>query len=144
MSVDRMKLIVRDAHDALMKGDVEKFVSLCSEDVTYIDPAGEFKGLDQIRRWSKWLYGWFPKLTFKETGLIVEENKLVHEYVFEGTTKDGLTARFPGVAIYEFKDEKIQQIRNFYDVLTIAKQVAKGVAKISVSSIDKTFRKDLL
>jgi len=143
MSVDRLKALVRDAQDALMKGDVERFVSLCSEDVAFIDPAGEFKGLDGIRLWSRWLFSWFPRLTFKEAGLIIEGNRVVHEYVFEGRTKEGLSARFPGVAIYEFKGEKIQQIRNFYDVLTIAKQISKGLAKRAVSSIDKRFKKGL-
>jgi len=144
MSVTEMKASIRSVHENIMKNDVEKLLPLFAEDVTLISPGVTLKGHDGVRRWMKWLYFDFPKLTLKETSLIIEENKAAHEYVLEGTTPEGQTVSFDGVAIYEFKDGKILTCRIYYDVLTIAKQVVKGfIAKRAVKSMVDQYEKGL-
>ena len=137
-----MKAAVRGVHEAIMKNDVEKLASFFEDDASVTDPVGTMKGREGVRRWMKWISGKFPKVALRETRLIVEGNVAAHEYALEGTTPDKMTVSSPGVAVYEFKDGKIQHVRNFYDQLGIAKQLAKGVlAKKAVKSIEDQFKK---
>jgi hypothetical protein len=60
----------------------------------------------------------------------------------QGTTPNKATVSFPGVVLYEFKKGKISHVRNSYDQLGIAKQVAKGVlAKKTINSIQDQLKK---
>ena len=57
----------------------------------------------------------------------------------EGMRYEGLV-----MCVYEFSDEKIQQVRTVYDRLLVAKQVAKGwLAKWVVGLIVKNAEKEL-
>ena len=142
MSVEEMKSAVRGVHEAIMKNDVEKFASFLTDDATVTDPVGTLKGREGAKRWVKWISGNFPKVVLKETRLIVEGNVAAHEYTMEGTTPEKVTVSFPGVVMYEFKDGKISNVRNFYDELTIAKKLARGMlAKKAVKSIEDQFKK---
>ena len=57
----------------------------------------------------------------------------------------GIKGEIPAVCIYEFKNDKIQNIRGFFDRLALAKQGAKGpiekmVVNMVVNSMEKGFR----
>ncbi|MGQ9543195.1 MAG: nuclear transport factor 2 family protein [Candidatus Bathyarchaeia archaeon] len=144
MSVEDVKAAVRGVHDAIMSNDVERFISFFAEDATLTDAAGILKGPDGLRLWMKWLYSNFSRMILKDKRLIAEGDSAAHEYLLEGATPEGSTVSFSGVAIYEFKDGKIQHIRNFYDVLGIAGQVAKGwMARRAVNSIEEQFKRGL-
>ena len=142
MSVEEMKSTIRGVHEAIMKDDVEKLASFLTDDTTVTDPVGTLKGREGAKRWMKWISGNFPKVVLKETGLIVEGNLAAHEYTMEGTTTEKVTVSFPAVVMYEFKDGKILNVKNFYDQISIAKRLAKGVlAKKAVKSIEDQFKK---
>jgi hypothetical protein len=56
----------------------------------------------------------------------------------------GIKGQVPAVCIYEFKNDKIQNIRGFDDRLTIAKQGAKGpFEKMMVNMIVNNLEKGL-
>ena len=74
---------------------------------------------------------------------MVQENKGVHEDVIAGTM-EGMKFEGLAVCVYEFSDEKIQELRTVYDRLLMAKQVAKGwLAKTVVNLVVKKAEKGL-
>lgn len=144
VKVEEMKVAIRSVHESVMKKDVEKLLSLFTEDVILMCPGVTLKGLEGAKRFMKWWGAQFQKFTTETTSLTIEGERAAHEYVLEGTTPEGLTVRFDGVAIYEFKDGKILRIRNYFDVLTVAKQVVKGfIAKRAVKSVIDRYEKGL-
>jgi hypothetical protein len=75
---------------------------------------------------------------------MVKGNKAVSQYNLVGKTKDGMKFEVPGVCLYEFKDEKIQQHTTIFDRLLLVKQVAKGIAaKRIVNSVVNRAEKGL-
>jgi ketosteroid isomerase-like protein len=151
MSEERRKSIktlayegaIRGIQEALNSRDVEKAVSFFADDATMIVCEGTFKGRDEIKRRFTWfLQQWSDlKVTGKE--LILEGNRVAHEYVIEATTREA-KGRFPGVAIYAFEYGKVQQVHDYYDRLSIAHQLSKGwVARTMVSSIVERMEKGL-
>jgi hypothetical protein len=77
-------------------------------------------------------------------GIMVKGNKAVSQYTLEGKTADGMKFEVPGVCLFEFKNEKIQQHTTIVDRLLLAKQVAKGtVAKTLAGSIVNRTEKGL-
>jgi len=71
-------------------------------------------------------------------------NKAVSQFTIEVKTLDGIKYEVPGVCLYVFKNEKIQQHWSISDRLSAAKQAAKGtVAKRVVSTIVNSWEKGL-
>jgi ketosteroid isomerase-like protein len=79
MSVEDMKTAIRGVHEAIMKNDADKLISLCADDVIVIDSVGMLKGREGVKRWMKWISGNFPRVMLNETRLIVEGNVAAHE-----------------------------------------------------------------
>jgi len=145
MSKEEMKRVIYGAQEAIMKNDAGKLASIFTEDSTAAFPMEiAFKGPESAKTYLNWIYSEFTKLTLKETGLVIEGNRAAYEYVLEGTTPEGLAVSIPGVAIYEFKDGKVRSTRSYYDVLSMAKQAAKGwLAERAIRSIEKQYKKGL-
>jgi ketosteroid isomerase-like protein len=151
MSEERRKSIktlayegaIRGIQEALNSRDVEKAVSFFADDATMIVCEGTFKGRDEIKRRFAWLLQQWSDLKVTEKELILEGNHVAHEYVIEGTTREG-KGSFPGVAIYAFGNGKVQQVHDYYDRLPIARQLAKGwVARRIISSVIEQMEKGL-
>ena len=143
MSTEEIKKTLRSIHEALNKRDVDKAVSFFAEDAIQIIPEGTFKGKNEIKRYFTWLLKQYTKLTLTETEIIVEGNKAAHVYVIEGTTTRG-KERVPCVSVLEFKNGKVQHLSSFYDRLSIAKQMARGVIQTrTVNAIVKRMDKGL-
>lgn len=128
MSEKKIESIIRDMFDAFAKGDVEKTLSYFTEDAIWVAPEGTFKGREELKRFLTWSVQTVPEKKQRDMGIgiMVKGNKAVWEYVFEGVTSDGRKLEIPGVCVYEFSGEKIQQHRAFYDRLTAAKRAARG------------------
>lgn len=134
---------IRGIHEALNNRDVEKAVSFFADDATMITGEGTFKGREEIKRRFTWFLQQWSELKVTENRLILEGNRAAHEYVIEGTTREG-KGRFPGVAIYAFGNGKVQQIHDYYDRLSIAEQLAKGwLARRTVGSVTERMEKGL-
>jgi hypothetical protein len=67
----------------------------------------------------------------------------VIEHNISGTT-NGMKWESPAVCIYEFKNEKMANVRAFYDALSQSQQAAKGIfAKWAVNAVVNGSRKGL-
>jgi len=130
MSEEMIESAVRDFVEAYVKRDVEKMLSLLTEDAVWVLPEGTFKGKEEVKRFLTWDAQITPDVKLRDAGIgiMVKGNKAVWEWVFEGSTPDGRRCReIPGITVFEFSGEKIQQQhRMYYDRLSMAIQMAKG------------------
>ena len=130
MSEEKIESIVRDFVEAYARRDVEKMLSMLTEDVTWVQPEGTFKGKEEVKRFLSWHVQAAPEFKIKDAGIgiMANGNKAVYEHVFEGSTPDGSKyTGIPAITVFEFSGERIQQQhRLYYDRLTMAKQMTKG------------------
>jgi limonene-1,2-epoxide hydrolase len=143
MSADDPRQVLRSIHEALNKRDVDKAVSFFADDVVSVGPNGTFKGKAEVKRYFELMLHQATEFKLTETGIYAEGNVVTHEYVIEETVKEGKMSS-PSVAVAEIKNGKVQRIRDYYDRLAVAKQLAKGVfATRTVNSIINQMEKGL-
>jgi ketosteroid isomerase-like protein len=146
MSEEKIESAIRGLLAAVEKKDVEKALSFATEDAVWFAVEGTFKGKKEWKRYLTWMAMQVKDVKFKDAGIgiMVKGNKAVFQYTYEGTTTDGMKFEVPGICLYEFKNEKIQQHYAVVDRLLFAKQVAKGtVSKRLVGSMVKRWEKGL-
>jgi hypothetical protein len=145
MTEEQMKAAIRGFLQSSMAGDVTKALSFLADDVVYVVPEGTFKGTAEMKRYMAWNNQMVKdgKATETGIGIIIHGNIGVIEHNLSGTIK-GIKGEILAVCIYEFKDDKIQSIKGFYDRLGMAKQGAKGwLAKWMVNTIVSQAEKGL-
>jgi len=117
---------------ALETKNLEKALSFISEDAVWNTNEGTFKGKEEWKRYLTWMAnGEVAEARFVDAGLgvMVKGNNALSQYNLVGKTKNGMKFEVPGVCLYEFRNEKIQQHTTIYDRLSLAKQVTKGIAE---------------
>jgi ketosteroid isomerase-like protein len=131
--------------EAILKKDVEKMLTYFWDDATLQTPDGTFKGKDQLRRLFKAETQW-PDVNVTDygIGLMFKGNLGIYEFDQEATYQ-GKKFKVHGASLGEMKDGKFQNMRNYYDRLSIAKQVVTGwMATRAVNSLvngmEKPFR----
>jgi ketosteroid isomerase-like protein len=145
MSEEQMKATIRGFLKSIMEGDMPKSLSFLTQDVVWVAPQGIFKGSAEVQKYLTWMkqIAKDSKITETGIGILVQGNTAVIEHNLAGTT-NGMKWEIPAMCIYEFRDEKIQNMRSFYDTLAQAKQVVKrGIPKMAVNSIVKATVKGL-
>ena len=144
MSQQKMSGTVHGIHEAMVKKDIEKLLSFFTDDARLISSEGTFIGKKEIGRYFTWMSEPYEETTSTTVNLIVQGDKAAHEYVIEATSADGTRVSLPGVAMYDFKDGKAQEIRGYLDRLMMAKQVVKGwFPKRIINTIVKQAEKGL-
>jgi uncharacterized protein (TIGR02246 family) len=146
MSEKKIESIIRGFVEAVAKRDADKTLSFLAEDAVWVAPEGTFKGKKEIKRLLTWMAQSARDTKFRDTGIgiMVKGNKAVYEYVIEAVTSEGMKYETPGVCVYEFSGEKIEQHRALYDRLSVAKQVGKGpFAKRVINYMIKRWEKGL-
>jgi len=130
MSEGKIEGAISGWEAALEKKDVEKALSFVAEDAVWFTNEGTFKGKQEWKRYLTWMWKNIADAKFNEAGIgvMVKGNKAVSQYTLEGKTTDGMRFEVPGVCLYEFKNEKIQQHTTILDRLLLAKQAVKGIA----------------
>ncbi len=144
MAGEKIATIMRDFVKTLETGDVEKGLSFLTEDAVWVNPDGTFRGKDELRRYLTNMAQTMQDVKVTETGngIMVQGNKAFFEHVISGTVQG---QRFKGLAIcaYEFKGDKLQEVRTAYDRLLMAQQAATGLGKWLVNLIVKQAEKGL-
>ncbi len=145
MSEEQMKTAIRGFLKSIMEGDVTKSLSFLTQDVVWVAPQGTFKGSAEVQKYLAWMkqIAKDSKITETGIGILVQGNTAAIEHNIAGNTND-MKWEIPAMCIYEFKNEKIQNMRSFYDTLAQAKQVVKrGIPKMAVNSVVKATIKGL-
>lgn len=128
MPEKKIENLIRGVAEAFMSRDMEKFLSFFAEDGVWVVPEGSFRGKEEIERFLTRLDQVVPDRKSRNTGIgiVVKGNVAVWERVEEAVTSDGRRSEVPGVSVFEFSDDKIQQLRVYVDRLSVAKQAARG------------------
>jgi len=123
-----LKTTIRNMLEAFNKKDLKSMLSYFADDATYVRPEGIFRGKEEIGRYYAWTFSNFSELTLAEKGIIAEGDKAVLEFVMEGISVrgGGRNLRLAGLDLFEFKNEKVQQLHIYQDRLSTAKQLANG------------------
>jgi ketosteroid isomerase-like protein len=128
--------IMREFAKSLETGDVEKSMSLFTDDAVYDTPYGPYKGKEAIRQFltamSRNMKG--VKVTESGNGIIVQGDKAFFEHVLGGTYQ-GKKYEMLGICAYEFNGDKIKAMRTVFDRLLTAQQVAPWFAGPMVNMI---------
>jgi len=146
MSEEKIESVIRGWRAAIEKADVEKALTFVAEDAVWVTNEGTFKGKEEWKRYLTWMAKVNTDVKFKDAGIgiMTKGNKAVSQYTMEAKTLDGMKFEVPGICIYEFKNEKIQQHWSVSDRLSIAKQGAKGtVDKRVISAVVNRMEKGL-
>ena len=145
MSNEKIAGIMRDFVASLEKKDLEKALSFLTEDATWVTPHGTYKGKEEIRRSLKWEFALAQeeKVTESGHGIMVQGDISFYEH-FITLVVEGKKAEFLAMCAYEFKDDKIKNLRSVYDRLSLAKQLARGwLPQRIVNSVVKQVEKGL-
>ena len=128
MEFGGLESIIHNIFEAFNKSDLTRMISFFADDATFIRPEGTFRGKEEIRRYYTWQFSNYSEQTITEKSFIVEGNKAVLEFVSEGTSirGGGKKQKLPGLALFEFRNGKVQQVHDYYDRLLIAQQLASG------------------
>ena len=145
MTEQQIKDGIRGFLKAVTDGDTKTALSLLSDDAVWVAPQGTFKGKSEIEKLISWVYRVNKDNQVKETGIgIITQGDIgVIEHKLSGIYS-GKKWEVPAVCIYEFKNNKIANMRGFYDQLSIAQQAAKGMfAKWAVNAVVNATSKGL-
>ena len=137
--------MMHDFVTALTKGDVEKALSFCAEDATWVAPEATFQGKEELKRYATWMTGTVLDSSFTEAGIgiLVRGEQASFEHTFAGTF-EGEKIEWLAMCAYEFSQGKIQHMRTVYDRLSILEQAAKGwLEETVISSLVKRAERGL-
>jgi len=145
MSDEKYAEMMREFVGSLEAGDIDKALSCCTEDITFVSPYGTFKGKEKVRLYLLWMLDTLQYMKFTETGvgILVKGNKAVYEHIITGKHQAS-ELEFLAICTYRFENDNIKEVRDTFDRLTMADQAVKGwLPKKIVSAIVQQSRKGL-
>jgi len=145
LSEEQVKSNIRAFLAALEAKNTNKALSMVAEDGMWETPNGIFNGKAEIKRYIDWTNEMTPDSKITESGIkiIAWGDVGVIEHILSGTY-EGKKWELPAVCIYEFAGKEIKSMRTFYDRLSLADQVAKGImARGAVTAIISAMQKGL-
>ena len=144
MTDQQIKDAIRGFLKSWTAGDTKQALSFFAEDGVLVGPAGTFKGTAQIEKYLTWVNRMTKDFKVTETGIgiITQGDTGVIEYNLSGISR-GMKWKLPGIAIYEFKNGKIANMRGVYDILSRSQQTTKGLSKWIVNLVVNGARKGL-
>ena len=145
MAENKKEKAIRDYIDALEKKDVDRALTFFTDDATWTNSEGVFKGKEEIRNYTHWMLKALTDLTFTDDGIgiIVEGSKAVYQHIFEGAN-EGNRIKVNGICTYQFDGDKCSKHFTTTDRLSMAQQAATGFfAGMAVNLIVNKFEKGL-
>jgi steroid delta-isomerase-like uncharacterized protein len=124
--------VFQNWENAFKDHDIDKMVSLLTDNIKINSISfGDYKSKKGAREYWQKLFDTFPDIELKVDTMTVDGNRIVTEISFSGTQKGriygspGLNKKFHlrGAFVYEFIDEKIAEIRMYYDSSVLKKQL---------------------
>jgi len=135
MAEKEIENVIRNLIDSLEKKDIDRALSLLTDDSTWSIPQGTFRGRDEIKRYLAWLGNYDIKFTDDGVGIIIQGNKAAYQSTYDATYK-GTTIKVSNICTYEFSGDRIKNHWTMMDRLSMVKQFATGpIARKVVNSI---------
>ena len=145
MSEEKNLELMHNFNKLLEEGNIEKALSLCTEDVTFVNPFGKFSGKEQCGNYLKWLINGMQDMKFKSVGVgfFVQGDKGIDESIVKGKL-NGEKVEFLGICTFQFSNGKIKEWHDVFDRLSIINQSVKSwLPKKMVNTIVQQSRKGL-
>ena len=144
MNDQQIKDSIRGFLKSWTSGDMKNALSYFAEDALFTTPLGSFKGTKEIEKYIEWVNRVTQDYKMTETGIgIITQGDIgVIEYNLSGISR-GMKWEVPGIAIYEFNNGKIANMRGVYNILSRSQQTTKGLSKWVVNRIIKGAHKGL-
>ncbi len=145
MSETKRAELMREFVESFAAQDIEKSVSLCTEDVVWETPMGIFKGKEEVKRYMKWNAERNKEVKIAEAGvgILVQGDKASFEHQITGLI-DGEKVSFLAMCTYEFSEDQIKTMRTVFDRLALAEQASnKWLPKKLVNTIVSQMHKGL-
>ncbi len=145
MSDEKYTSMILELAGAFETGDLDKMLSLFTDDITFINPFGTFEGKAEAERFLSWNLKnvKFKKISEEGIGILVEGDKAFYDHKVV-CQLDDIPAEFLVMSSYEFINGKFKLWRQVYDRLAIAEQTASGfLPQKAVGAIVQAARKGL-
>ena len=142
---DKLETVIRNYIEALEKRDLDRALSFFTDDATWYTSEGVFKGKEELKKYTSWMFETVKDLKFADDGIgiVVQGSKAVYQHTWSGIN-EGTDIKVESVCTYEFRGDKCKSHWTINDRLLIAKQAATGfIARKAVGSILKQIEKGL-
>ena len=113
---DKYMSTIHELARAFEAGDLEKMLSLFTDDITFINPFGTFEGKAEAERFLRWNFDNVKteKIDEDGIGILVQGDKAFYDHKVVCQI-DGAPAEFLVMSAYEFSNGKIKLWRQAYD-----------------------------
>jgi ketosteroid isomerase-like protein len=113
-----------------IKKDWDGAASLFAADAVHVDPTGRHEGRPAIRAWCEEGGGAFSDMSFPPSLVLEVGDTVVVEYLFRAThtgpltlpdrviPATGIASELPCVTIFEIRDGKFVNMRDYFDIMT--------------------------
>lgn len=127
MPEDQKAAVMRDFVKCFEDQDVDKALSLCTDDVCWHTPFGTFRGKEEVRKFLEWNGHNTKNIKFKETGskIIVQGDQATFEHEISGVMQ-GEKVAFAAMCSYQFSGDQVKEMSTVYDRLSIAEQASSS------------------
>ncbi len=145
MSDEKYASMILELAGAFETGDLDKILSLFTDDITIVNPFGAFEGKAEAERFLSWNLKnvKIEKISEEGIGILVVGDKAFYDHKVV-CQLDGTPVEFLVMSSYEFSNGKFKLWRQVYDRLAIAEQTAKGfLPQKTVGAIVREARKGL-
>lgn len=118
--MDDKKIKVINFFDGLSYDNMSLVEEFYSNDVHFIDPLTNLRGVGKIKNYYANLYKAVIDISFEYSSVIVEDENVTLEWVMKLKAtgiKSGKEIRVPGISIMKFNnDDKVEYHRDYYDM----------------------------
>jgi steroid delta-isomerase-like uncharacterized protein len=133
MAISQMSRLLEDLAAAWTFHDIEKMLSLCTDDCVYEDVTMGVvnRGKAELKAFAGAVLAAFPDLTMKLTSGFTDGNWAGAEWTMSGTHKGDLPGMpatgkefsLRGASICELHEGKIKRSSDYWDMATLLKQI---------------------
>ena len=123
MSDEKKMEVMRTFVKCFEEMDVEKALSLLTDDIAWATPFGTFTGKEEVKRYLDWngTNSKEVKLTETGPGILVQGDVASFEHRISGIMQ-GEQVDFLAMCTYKFSDDQIKEMKTVFDRLAIAEQ----------------------
>ena len=108
---------------AWMRDDLEAVLALCTEDLIAVNvPIGALHGKAAVREFLL-KFGRCLQQKRSDVELVIESGDSAMVEGVESYVKDGKTVRLPYMSRFRFRDDRIAEWRDYFDLQTVLRQL---------------------
>lgn len=133
ISPEQIRRLVSELYDAWSLHRPEKIDAIFTGDAIYEDVAGAqlYRGKDEIKQLLRAAFAWAPDFRVTMISLTIGDDSAATEWISEGIQTgpigeipaSGNSFRLRGVSILRFRDGKICQVTDYYDMASFLRQL---------------------